>query len=225
MGTSKGYISPTTPKWSNAKRGVTTFTGNPSLSNKQEASSRFAKAIKADDRIIHNTSIIFSNLASFVSASKTNGISQALYDYDKNYINDLPPEEALNELINSFCKGNTIDDVLANNCMSETLEVLEIDSLDDLSNVDVNELIKELVCQFATQKFAQVFDKHIREKSDNIIVANERLKDIQEYIYYTLKSNLTNENLTLINPHNLANEKIIVDIIKEAFSILENYYE
>ena len=225
MGTSKGYITPTTPKWSNAKRGVTAFTGNPSLLNKKEASSRFAKAIKADDKTIPNTSVVFSNIASFVSTSKTKGLKQALEEYDKSYINDLSPEEALNELINSFCEGNTIDDVLANNCISEALDVLEIDSLDDLSTIDINELIKELTCQFATQKFAQSFDKHIREKCDSIIVANERLKDIQDYIYYTLKNSLTTDKLDLINPHNLASEQIIIDIINEAFSILENYYE
>ena len=224
MGTSKGYISPSTPNWASAKRGVTTYVGNPTPSSRGDAVSKFARAMNADETMSRRASVIFSNFASFVQESKNHGLSQALNNHQINYIIDLPPEEALIEMINAFNEGNTIDDSIANNCISEALDVLEVTTLDDLANLEINVLIKELVCQFAQQKFAQMFDKHIKNKCDNIITANERIGDIQNYIYYKLRDDLTPEKLALINPLDLANEKIIDEAMKEAFSILEYYY-
>ena len=64
--------------------------------------------------------------------------------------------------------GATIDDAIALDCMSEALTVLEIQSPEQLSTVDINRLIKELVCQFAKHKFAQLFDKQIRTQFPNV---------------------------------------------------------
>lgn len=75
------------------------------------------------------------------------------------------------------------------------------------------------------QKFAQLFDKHIMNKCDSVVVARTREKDIKEYIYYTVKFKLTDDEITEINPRDIANEHIIKDIIKKAFDILEHYYD
>lgn len=118
MGTSKGYIAPSTPNWASAKRGVSDFISHPTESNKQSAAAKFAM-----------------------------------------------------------------------------------------------------------QKFAQLFDKHIMNKCDSVVVARTREKDIKEYIYYTVKFKLTDDEITEINPRDIANEHIIKDIIKKAFDILEHYYD
>lgn len=225
MGTSKGYIAPSTPNWSSAKRGVSGYVSNPSDYNLKEAVSKFAKAMNADETISNRAFAAFSNFVSFVSSSKSNGFSQALNNLGKNYIADLPPEEVFNELINAFSEGNTVDDIIANNCISEALEVLEIKTFEDLSNIKVNNLIKELVCQFAKQKFAQMFSEQIQNKCANVITANKRLEEIQNYIYYTLKDNLTSEILSQVNPLDLANEEIIIRAMKDAFDILGYYYD
>lgn len=46
MGTSKGYIAPTTPHWSTAKRAVTAFINNRDFDSKAKAASKYATAMK-----------------------------------------------------------------------------------------------------------------------------------------------------------------------------------
>lgn len=46
MGTSKGYIAPTTPHWSTAKRAVTAFINNRDFDSKTKAASKYATAMK-----------------------------------------------------------------------------------------------------------------------------------------------------------------------------------
>lgn len=225
MGTSKGYIAPSTPNWASAKRGVSDFISHPTESNKQSAAAKYARAVNVDESMLGKVASAFSDFIGFVSSSNHNGVSQALIDYKKENLKDLSPEEDFSELINSFTEGNTIDDIIANNCISDALLILGIESVDDFSKIEYNELIKELVCQFAMQKFAQLFDKHIMNKCDSVVVARTREKDIKEYIYYTVKFKLTDDEITEINPRDIANEHIIKDIIKKAFDILEHYYD
>lgn len=225
MGTSKGYIAPSTPKWALAKRGISGYVGNPSTSNKKEAVSKFAKAMNSDNSMTNRASAIFSSFASFVSSSRNNGLKQTLNDFEKSYINSLPPEEAFFQLINSFSEGNTTDDIIANNCISEAMIILDVNDLKKISTIGINTLIKELVCQFAKQKFAQMFDKQIRNKCNNVITANKRLEELQEYIYFTIKNELTEEKISEINPLELADEEIVKNTMNTAFDYLENYYD
>ena len=48
MGTSKGYIAPTTSHWSTAKRAVTAFINNRDYDSKAKAASKYATAMKKD---------------------------------------------------------------------------------------------------------------------------------------------------------------------------------
>ena len=120
--------------------------------------------------------------------------------------------------------GETIDDAIALDCISETLSVLNIQKIEDLNNIEINGFIKEMVCQFAKLKFAQLFDKQIRNKCPNIVQANQRIAEMQDYIYYTMELTLTSEILASINPHNLSNETIVQDILKKGFELMELYY-
>ena len=155
MGTSKGYIAPSTPYWSRAKRSVTSYLGNPSDNKRNSAASGYAKAMGSagfsNNRAVH----AFSGIASFAAFSGANGYQAALREIGRDDIFALPPEEALSELMHAFANdGATIDDAIALDCMSEALTVLEIQSPEQLSTVDINRLIKELVCQFAKLEFA-----------------------------------------------------------------------
>ena len=47
---------------------------------------------------------------------------------------------------------------------------------------------------------------------------------MQNYIYYTMENSLTNDMLSSINPQNLADEKIVKEIIEEAFKRMKEFY-
>jgi len=69
MGTSKGYIAPTSPQWRNAKRGVTSYLSDPTENKKKQAISRYAKAIKMDDHSLALASTSFAGLMAFISSA------------------------------------------------------------------------------------------------------------------------------------------------------------
>ena len=48
MGTSKGYIAPTTPHWSQAKRAVTSYINNGDSGARAYAANKFVGAMKHD---------------------------------------------------------------------------------------------------------------------------------------------------------------------------------
>ena len=48
MGTSKGYIAPTTPHWSQAKRGVTSYINGGDGESRAKAASKYASAMHHD---------------------------------------------------------------------------------------------------------------------------------------------------------------------------------
>lgn len=225
MGTSKGYIAPSTPHWAHAKRNISTYVGNPTESGQRHAAIGYAKAMNTDGFSGSRAAHAFSGLSSFASSSSTGGIVEALQEIGREDILALPSEDALNELMLHFASnGDAIDDVIALDCISEAFTVLEVYKLEDLQNIETNKLIKELVCQFAKQKFAQLFDKQIRNKCPNVEQANSRIAEMQKYIYYTMELKLTDDVLAEINPHNLSDETIIHDTLTMGFELMERYY-
>ena len=106
----------------------------------------------------------------------------------------------------------------------ESFEVLEITTPEDLQNVDTSCLLKEMVCQFAKLKFAQMFDKQIRNKCPIVEEANARIADMQEYIYYTMQQQLTPDILHELNPQNLANESVVLNTINKGFELMTTFY-
>ena len=224
MGTSKGYIAPTSPTWSSSKRDVTSYITNPTEKNKIDAAAGYSKAIR-NSNYGGQAIKVFSGFASFVSSSKSHGIRVALREIQQEQLLVLPPEEAINDLLLYFSDGgNTIENNIALDCLSEAIEVLEIKDLTDLESIDTNTLIRELVCQFAKLKFAQTYDQHIRQKCPTPELANSRIQEMQEFIYYTTRDKLTDLVVAAINPHNLSDECVVKDVLDEAFRIMEQYY-
>ncbi len=222
MGTSKGYIAPSTPAWSQAKRSVSRFLSTPTSHERSHAASKYAQAMNSGSYSTEHVARVFSGVINFSSTSSGRGYASALRNIEREDILNLSPAEALSELVSHFANdGSTIDDKIAIDCISESFDVLNILNPDDLQNIDANRLLKELVCQFAKHKFAQMFDKQIRTKCPIIEEANARIADMQEFIYYTMEQQLTAEVLREINPQNLADEAIVQNTINKGFELIK----
>lgn len=223
MGTSKGYIAPSTPHWSQAKRQITTYIGNQSSDNRRNVRRKYAQAMSTEG--FNNSPVVinFSKFASFISATRKLGYEAALKEIGREDLLDMNAEDALNELIYYFANDcATIDDKITLDCISEALIILEINQLEDFKSIETNKLIKVLVCQFAKFKFAQLFDKQIRNKDS--VNADKIVIELQDYVYYTMDYALTDEKVLSINPKNLADEEIVKGIIEEAFKLMEEFY-
>lgn len=223
MGTSKGYIAPSTPHWSQAKRQLTSYISNQTSDNRRNVVRKYANAIITEGFDNSRVVINFSNFANFAFSTSSVGYQHALEEIGRNDILNMNSEDALNELMYYFANDCiTIDDKITLDCIAETLSILEIKQPEDLKNIETNTLIKVLVCQFAKFKFAQLFDKQIRNKDP--INADKIILDMQDYIYYTMENSLTNESLSSINPQNLAEGKIVKEIIEQAFNLMKEFY-
>ena len=225
MGTSKGYIAPSTPNWKQAKREVSRYLSNPAEAAKGSAAARYARAMAADSYDASQATRAFAGAISFSSASAAQGYAAALHEIGRDDILSLEPKEALDALISHFANdGSTIDDKIALDSMAESFQVLEVIQPEDLQNIDVSRLLKEMVCQFAKLKFAQLFDKQIRAKCPVIEEANRRIAEMQEYIYYVMGQQLTEDVLKEINPHNLANEIVVRGTLEKGFELMTVFY-
>lgn len=225
MGTSKGYIAPSTPNWKQAKREVSRYLSNSTETVKRNAAAKYARAMAADSYNASQATRAFAGIISFSTASATRGYTVALHEIGRDDVLSLEPKEALDALISHFASdGSTIDDKIALDSMAESFQVLEVIQPEDLQNIDISRLLKEMVCQFAKLKFAQLFDRQIRTKCPIIEEANRRIAEMQEYIYYAMGQQLTEDVLKEINPHNLANEMIVQNTLKKGFELMTIFY-
>lgn len=225
MGTSKGYIAPSTPNWRQAKREVSRYLSNPTEIERKNAVAQYAKAMTTGGYNASQVAKAFAGVISFSSASASRGYAAALHDIARDDILSLEPQQALDALISLFANdGSTIDDKIALDSISESFQVLEVVDPEDLKNIDISQLLKEMICQFAKLKFAQLFDKQIRNKCPIVEEANGRIEEMQDYIYYTMGQQLTDDVLREINPHNLANETIVQSTLEEGFKLMTIFY-
>lgn len=225
MGTSKGYIAPSTPQWAKAKRGVSYYVGSPSDSSIKQAVTDYAKALSLESNITESVADIFSQIFGFVlSSNSEHGFSGALREINREDLLNLNSADALTELTYHFAhNGNTIDDAIALDCISNTFDILEIKDITDMEHINVKDIVKELVCQFAKLKFAQMFDKQIRNKCNNTSVSNARIAEVQDYIYETLKFKFDNNPslISAVNPKKLSEFSIVKEIITNSLRLLE----
>ena len=106
MGTSKGYIAPSTPHWVQAKRGVSMYINNPSgTGNIAAAASKYAKAMNVEGYSNSRVAHAFAGFASFASSSSTNGYANALREIGREDILTMDSEDAINELILHFANS------------------------------------------------------------------------------------------------------------------------
>ncbi len=225
MGTSKGYIAPSTPSWRQAKREVSRYLSNPTETERKTLAAQYAKAMTTGGYTASQVAKAFAGVISFSSAIASRGYTAALHDIGRDDILSLGPQETLDTLISIFANaGSTIDDKIALDSISESFQVLQVIEPEDLKSIDTSRLLREMICQFAKLKFAQLFDKQIRNKCPIVEEANRRIAEMQDYIYYTMGQKLTNDILGEINPNNIANEVIVRNTLEEGFRLMTIYY-
>ena len=127
MGTSKGYIAPTTIEWSNAKRAVTSLIKEVSHNNIAKVSSKYASAMKADG---FDKSTMPRAVAEILKLSRNirmNGLEYALDKFNKLNLLNMSSEEIFNELLLCFTNnGASTEDSLALDALSLAMKKLDI---------------------------------------------------------------------------------------------------
>ena len=224
MGTSKGYILPTKKNWTDAKRAATQLSKENNLNNRIKLANKYASAMKQDSATSSSSAIrVISQIIGLSQSIANRGVEQTLKDLNKEYLLDKTPEEVLDFLISEYSEyGNTKDIYLALDALTITLKDLDINTIEELGNISIEVLLKEILINYIELNFKFRFEEQINKKSPN--KAHEIIDSMSGYIKNKLREELNISNLENIDFNNLNSNKIIEDKIIEAYDIFKELY-
>lgn len=229
MGTSKGYIAPTKPEWSAAKRAVSEYIRSGDSDSRAKAASRFAEAALTSGRAGATDSSFNSaagNVIGFARSITEHGLDSTLVEFGMSDLIGKAPDEVFDALIDKFTNGNaTLEDSLSAAALSQAFANLEINEVEDFGNVDLNILLREMVIEYVNQKFDLCFDEKIG-KEKLMKEKFEVLKDMHEYISNTLHDALSDKDIGSMDLMNMQKSVVVSETLEEAYRIcIDNYKE
>lgn len=225
MGTSKGYIAPTTVPWSQAKRAVTKYINNGDGDSRANAASKFASAMNHDISSSSAFSQAVGNILSFSQSVSRGGIGNALRDFGRNDLIGKSSEEIFQSLIHDFTNnGSTTEDYLAAEAISLALKDLDIHDVEQIGDISPDILLKEMIIEYTQLSFAFRYEEKISMKrtpaeTDNLI------KKMDKYISNKLHAELNLSSLKEVDFNRMESSEIVNQTLKDAYHVFELFYE
>ena len=220
MGTSKGYIAPTTLHWSKAKRAVTSFINNRDYDSKAKAASKYATAMKTDMSTGGSFQSAAARTLGFAQKVASGGLDNALREYNREDLVGKPSEVVWTELLHEFTNsGASVEDNMAADALSQAMDNLEIEDIEDIGNVSVDVLLKEYI----KENFDFRYEEKI-SKGKTPAQTSEILNDMHEYIENSIDGDLNLDNLRTVDFSNMGTAQVVEDALRDALSVFEKYY-
>lgn len=224
MGTSKGYIMPTKKHWTEAKRAATQLMNENNTSNREKLIRKYAIAMQKDNEEGKKSIRAIKSIIALSQSISSKGITQTLKDINKEYLTDRTSEEILEILLNEYTGyGNLVDNNLELHAISIAFKELNIKKLEDLGNIQVDILLKEIIIEYIDQNFKFRFEEKIN-KGKTPEETKKIINGISGYMRNKLTEELDVSNIKDIDFTNLKNDKIIEDKITEAYEIFKKLY-
>lgn len=225
MGTSKGYIAPTTLHWSKAKRAVTSFINNRDYDSKTKAASKYATAMKTDMSTGGSFQSAAARTLGFAQKVASGGLDNALREYNREDLVGKPSEVVWTELLHEFTNsGASVEDNMAADALSQAMDNLEIEDIADIGNVSVEILLKEMLKEYIKENFDFRYEEKI-SKGKTPAQTSEILNDMHEYIENSIDGDLNLDNLRTVDFSNMGTAQVVEDALRDALSVFEKYYE
>ena len=224
MGTSKGYIPPTTVHWTQAKRAVSGYIKNSDAGAKENAASKFAGAMRHDMTTSREFSSAVGNILSFAKAVSQGGINNALRDFNRSDLIGKTAEEIFNELINEFThNGSTTEDYLSAEAISSALKELNIVDMEQLKEFTPDILLKEMLIEYIKFSFAFRYEEKILMKKTPA-ETKELIQKMNKYISDELHSKLSLEDLKNVDFNHMHSSNIVAKALEDAYQVFETFY-
>ena len=224
MGTSKGYIAPTTPHWSSAKRAVTSFIKNRDYDSKAKAASKYATAMKTDMSTGGSFQSAAAGVLGFAQKVASGGLDNALREYNRKDLIGKPSEVVWTELLHEFTNsGASVEDNMAADALSQAMDNLNIEESAYISKVEVDIELKEMLKEYIKENFDFRYEEKI-SKGKAPAQTTEILNDMHEYIENSIDGDLDLANLKIVDFSNMGTSQIVEDALREALSVFEKYY-
>lgn len=224
MGTSKGYIAPTTPHWSQVKRAVTSYINSGDGESRAKAASKYASAMHHDIATSEQFTKAAGSILSFAQAVSRGGINNALHEFNRNDLIGKSSDEIYNELIQDFTNyGNTTEDYLSAEAIRAALKGLNITDLGDLKDVAPDVLLKEMLIEYIKFSFAFRYEEKIRMKR-NPEETERLLEKMDKYISNELHNNLKLEDIKTMDFGHLQASEVVKRSLEDAYQVFELFY-
>lgn len=225
MGTSKGYIAPTKPEWTQTKRAITSMLKSPSSSTISKVVDRYANALQVDNLSSSSFPAAVSGFIGLLNSVRANGVENALREHGFQSLIGKPSSEIMNAILYQYSNGNgTIDDNLLIDCLSKLMETFQINDLIDFNQVSNEELLKELVIDYIQLKFEQLYEEKIRANRTPA-EGSRIIAEVKDYLRDHLKDSLTINDLTGIDFLNIQGQNFIIETCRSAYALLRTYDE
>lgn len=224
MGTSKGYIAPTTIPWSQAKRAVTGYINNGDDDSRAKAASKFAAAMNRDIASSSAFSQAVGNILSFSQSVSRGGLSNALRDFGRDDLIGKSSEEIYQSLIHDFTNnGSTTEDYLAAEAISLALQELDIHDMEKVNEVSSDVLLKEMIIEYTKLSFVFRYEEKISMKRTPAETKNLIVK-MNKYISNKLHTELDLSSLKYVDFNKMNSSEIVTTALKDAYHMFELYY-
>lgn len=224
MGTSKGYIAPKTPHWSQAKRAVTSYINNGDSGSRAIAASKFAEAMKHDMSSSESFIKASGNFIAFTNAVSRNGLNQALHDFGRDDLIGKTAEMVINELLQDFTNyGSTTEDYLSAEAISSALKELQVTDMEQLKDISCEKILTEILIEYIKLSFAFRYEEKIRMKKSPS-ETDKLLKKMNQYISNELHEKLDIRDLKSVDFARLETSKLVENALNDAYQVFELFY-
>ncbi|MBU5486567.1 hypothetical protein KQI77_00055 [Clostridium sp. MSJ-8] len=225
MGTSKGYIAPTTVHWSSAKRAVTAYIKNGDSESCANAACKYAKAMHNDITSSVNFSKAVGNILAFAKAISNSSLNEALYNFNRSDLIGKSSNDIYNELIEGFTNyGSTVEDYLSAESIRSALKILDVTEIEQLKDIDSISLLKEILIEYIKFSFAFRYEEKIRIKRSPAETEN-LLMEMNKYISNELHNKLNLKDIKMVDFTEMKAANIVEKSLEDAYAIFEMFYE
>lgn len=231
MGTSKGYIPPKSPEWSQAKGAVTRMSGkNYNKDNARKAIEKYAEAYSKTHLGKSSFSNVAGNFLNFLNDIKNNDFDSTIEKYGLDSIRNKNGSELYSAILDYFSRDiSTIDDQIVRDSLYDTLEDLEVDTFESLNNIQSEDFLITFIINFAVKNFEECFAEKILSKQENIDRYDMIIEDVENLIGDRILADMKIKDILKMDFLSDDGQEYINNICKLSYDSLktigEVYYE
>ena len=223
MGTSKGYIPPTNPKWKNAKRAVDAIGKNGySQSKMQQAVKKYAEAYGETHLGTSSVSIVAGNMLAFLSDINKIGFTDTILKHGLSEFENLTGIELYNALLNYFASNvNTTDNQIVRDSLGDTLDKLKVYELMDLETIDSQQFLMTFLTEFIVKGFEECFAEKLIGHMEDLSKYDEIIKDVEQIVEERIYVDQAIKNIFDLDFRTNEGQEYISKIIRDTFNTLK----
>ena len=224
MGTSKGYIAPTSIEWRQAKRAVSQYSRDTGSSSKmQKAITHYANATASNTEKYIRTGSAISQIAGVFSAASRGTLSEYLHSIDRDDLSNKPLSEIVWSLLQKDSAGNDSETQLLLNTIPKVMDNLEIVDASDLNLVQPISFLIDFLGEFICNDFDHSFEETMRRRLSPVEY-DAAIDEVHGYIKTTVFSRKAELQSRVKSFDALSDNGFVTEIISDTYSFMASIY-